>query len=111
MDGRLVVLVEFDLLPHARTAFRRLVLENAAASLRDEPGCRQFDVLIPEGDPGDRVVLYEIYDDAAAFDAHLRTPHYARFAEATEPLVRDKRVTRLGFAPPANDAAREEPGP
>jgi (4S)-4-hydroxy-5-phosphonooxypentane-2,3-dione isomerase len=99
MDRRLVILVEFTLAPETRAEFRRLVLENASASLRDEPGCRQFDVLIPEGDPGDRVVLYEIYDDDEAFAAHVRTGHYARFAEATEALVRTKTVTRLGFAP------------
>lgn len=97
-DGRLVILVEFELAPEARDEFRRLVLENAAASLRDEPGCRQFDVLVGEGEPGDRMVLYEIYDDAAAFDAHLATEHYARFAAATEPMVRQKTVRRLSFA-------------
>jgi autoinducer 2-degrading protein len=69
--------------------------------LREEPGCRQFDVLIPEDDPGDLVVLYEIYDDAASFDAHLRSDHYVRFAAATERMVTMKTVTRLGFAPPA----------
>ena len=99
-DRRLVILVEFTLAPEASREFRRLVLENAAASLRDEPGCRQFDVLLPEGESGERVVLYEIYDDAAAFDAHLATGHYARFAAATEPLVRHKVVRRLGFAAP-----------
>jgi quinol monooxygenase YgiN len=99
MDRRLVILVEFTLSPETRDAFRALMLENAAASLEHEPGCRQFDVLIPEGDPGDRIVLYEIYDDAAAFDAHLASAHYQRFAEASAPLVRSKTVTRLGFAP------------
>lgn len=98
MDPRLVVLVEFTLVPEARDDFRALVLENAATSLAEEPGCRQFDVLIPEGDPGDRVVLYEIYDDAAAFEAHLATEHYRRFAAAVEPMARAKTVTRLGFA-------------
>ena len=98
MDRRLVILVDFAVVPEARDAFRRLVLENAAASLRDEPGCRQFDVLEPEGEGGGRIVLYEIYDDAAAFDAHLATPHYAKFAAETEPMVSRKTVTRLGFA-------------
>jgi autoinducer 2-degrading protein len=101
MDRRLVILVDFTLAPETRAEFHRLVLENAAASLRDEPGCRRFDVLVPEGDSGDRVVLYEIYDDEEAFAAHVRTDHYARFAEATEALVRTKTVTRLAFAPAA----------
>ena len=68
MDRRLVILVEFELHPGKEPEFRQLVLENAAASLRDEPGCSLFDVLTPEGGPSDRIVLYEIYDDAAAFD-------------------------------------------
>ncbi|MEK0085144.1 putative quinol monooxygenase [Benzoatithermus flavus] len=98
MDRRHVILVEFTLAPATRDAFRALVLENAAASMQREPGCRRFDVLVPEGDPGDRVILYEIYDDAAAFEAHLASEHYRRFAEAAGPLVLTKAVTRLGFA-------------
>jgi (4S)-4-hydroxy-5-phosphonooxypentane-2,3-dione isomerase len=100
VDRRLVILVEFELHPGSEPEFRRLVLENAAASLRDEPGCRQFDVLTPEAGPGDRIVLYEIYDDAASFDAHLATPHFATFNDATAPLVANKTVHRLGFASP-----------
>jgi autoinducer 2-degrading protein len=46
-DKRLVILVEFGLVPETRAEFHRLVRENAATSLREEPGCRQFDVLIP----------------------------------------------------------------
>lgn len=100
MDRRLVILVEFELHPGKEPEFRRLVLENAAASLRDEPGCSLFDVLTPEGGPGDRIVLYEIYDDAAAFDAHLATPHFAEFNAASAPLVARKTVHRLSFAAP-----------
>lgn len=97
MDRRLVILVEFALVPEHAEAFRRLVVENAAASLRDEPGCRQFDVVEPEGAAGERVILYEIYDDAEAFEAHLATAHYARFTAASETMVRAKHVQRLGF--------------
>lgn len=95
MDGRLAILVEFVLAPEGRERFHELVRANAAASLQ-EAGCRQFDVLLP-ADAADRVVLYEIYDDAQAFDAHLATDHYREFARASEAVVRDKRVTRLGF--------------
>ena len=47
--------------------------------------------------PGDadRIVLYEIYDDRAAFEAHLKTTHFARFNEASAALVADKKVTEL----------------
>jgi quinol monooxygenase YgiN len=39
------------------------------------------------------VVLYEIYDDAAAFDAHKRTPHFAAFDSESVSFVSTKAVT------------------
>ena len=72
--------------------FRKLIVENARASVRDEPGCRQFDVVIPQGEK-ERVFLYEIYDDADAFEAHKRTAHFAQFDRDSAPLVAVKAVT------------------
>ena len=92
-EDRLVILVEFLLHEQGVDEFRKLIDANAAASVRDEPGCRQFDVAIPEDDPR-RVVLYEIYDDAA-FDAHRRTPHFLEFNEKSAPLVAEKTARRL----------------
>ncbi len=100
MDG-FVILAEFDLRPGAITEFLRHVGDNAGASVRDEPGCRRFDVLVPEGETTDgapRIVLYEIYDSPAAFDAHLRTPHFRAFDEATKALVSGRSVRRLGLS-------------
>lgn len=89
-----MIIVDFRLKPGSRSAFRRLIDENAIASVRDEPGCRRFDVLESLSE-SDRVVLYEIYDDRAAFDAHVKTPHFASFNTASAPLVADKAVTEL----------------
>ncbi len=86
----LVVLVDFGLKAGQRTAFRRLVDANARASAA-EPGCRRFDVLEPEGEP-DRILLYEIYADRAALDAHLETAHYVAFDEASAALCDRKSV-------------------
>jgi len=89
-----VIMVDFRLKPGARSAFRRLIDDNARASCRDEPGCRRFDVMELPND-GDRIVLYEIYDDRAAFGAHIKTGHFARFNEQSAALVADKTVTEL----------------
>ena len=86
-----VIAVDFRLHPGRRGAFRRLIDENARASVRDEPGCRRFDVLEPKGE-ADRIFLYEIYDDRAAFEAHLKTPHFAVFNKASEVLVADRQI-------------------
>jgi quinol monooxygenase YgiN len=92
-----VVVVEFHLKQGARSQFRRLIDANADASVRSEPGCVQFDVLEPEDD-GDRVLLYEIYSDEAAFDAHRQTEHFRTFASQSETLCLKKSVTRCRLA-------------
>jgi quinol monooxygenase YgiN len=86
-----VIVVDFKIKPGQMAAFRRLIDDNAQASVKDEPGCRRFDVLANRKD-AERVLLYEIYDSRAAFDAHLKTPHFAVFNTASANLVADKIV-------------------
>jgi autoinducer 2-degrading protein len=91
-----VVVVDFQLKPGMRPQFRCLIDANADASVKNEPGCIQFDVLEPEGE-GDRVLLYEIYGDEAAFDAHRQTEHFRVFNSASESLCLQKSVTRCAL--------------
>ena len=69
---------------------------NAIDSCKLEPGCRRFDVAVPEG-AKDRVFLYEIYDDRAAFDAHLKTAHFDVFNRESADLVISKDVRFLSL--------------
>jgi quinol monooxygenase YgiN len=96
------IVVEFRLKPGASERFVELVSVNAAASVRDEPGCRRFDILLPE-EGGERVDLYEIYDDAEAFAAHLETAHFQRFKAASAELIEQQTVTRHRVSENAKD--------
>lgn len=89
-----VVIVDFKLKPEYTNAFHACIDVNARASVADEPGCQQFDVCV---DPQDRtsIFLYEIYDDRAAFEAHLKTPHFAVFDKESAPWVASKVVRIL----------------
>jgi (4S)-4-hydroxy-5-phosphonooxypentane-2,3-dione isomerase len=44
-----------------------------------------------------RFVLYEIYEDEAAFDEHLASSHYRTFAGAIESEIEQRSVRRLAF--------------
>jgi LDH2 family malate/lactate/ureidoglycolate dehydrogenase/quinol monooxygenase YgiN len=102
------ILVEFTVRDGARPRFVEVVRANAAASLADEPGCRRFDVFVP--DDGDRIMLYEEYRDRSAFTDHCRAPHFLAFDKAVASMVVAKRVTELGAAaPPSSDVAKENP--
>ena len=85
-----VVTVVFRAKPEHRAAFREAMLENAAASRTGEPGCRIFDVC--EKADASEIFLYEVYDDEAAFKAHLATEHFKRFDAQAGPWVEHKQV-------------------
>lgn len=86
-----VVSVTFEVCPEQASAFLARVRDQAADSLSGEAGCHRFDVCIDPLQPG-RVFLYEIYTDAAAFQAHLETAHYAAFSAEAGPMLRSKAV-------------------
>lgn len=99
-----VVFVRFEIEPGRRDEFLPMIEASAASSLADEPGCRRFDVVLPNDEP-DVVLLYEVYDDAASLTRHQQTPHYARFGSQSKELIRAKQVT-VGAPSPNAPAAR-----
>ena len=92
----LVVLVEILVKPSFVTQFRDLIVANAKTSLEREMGCKRFDVLVEPEEPR-RFVLYEIYEDGAAFDEHLASSHYLSFADAIEGEIEQRTISRLAF--------------
>ena len=93
----LLVAVTFRIAPDRAEAFRDRVRRQAEDSLT-EGGCRRFDVWCDTGDCT-RVFLFEIYDDRAAFDAHLDTRHYREFDAEVTSWVEDKAVELYTLAP------------
>ena len=87
------IIVKFTLKPGVAKSFAPLIMENATASVREEPTCQQFQVLHDEQNPG-IVFLYEVYDNAVAHNAHRETPHFKKFIEAAEKMIADREVQR-----------------
>lgn len=77
-----VVLPEFVVEAENLDAFLKASRDDAEASKANEEGCQQFDVIVDIETTPIRVMFYEVYDDRAAFDHHLQTPHLARFRAA-----------------------------
>jgi autoinducer 2-degrading protein len=68
------------------------LLGNAKAARETEPGCLQFDVLVDPKDPA-KLMLYEVYKDEAAFEAHQQAPHFKRYLEQGVPLLESRERT------------------
>jgi quinol monooxygenase YgiN len=92
-EGPFVIVAEFEVRPERLERFLELAKVDAGQSVAKEPGCRQFDVTLDRA--ANRVLLYEVYDDEAAFDAHLEMPHLEAFRTGIEPLVVGRNVRRL----------------
>eukprot|EP00406_Dinophysis_acuminata_P056976 CAMPEP_0179301070 /NCGR_PEP_ID=MMETSP0797-20121207/47365_1 /TAXON_ID=47934 /ORGANISM="Dinophysis acuminata, Strain DAEP01" /LENGTH=129 /DNA_ID=CAMNT_0021010569 /DNA_START=21 /DNA_END=410 /DNA_ORIENTATION=+ len=73
------VVVQLQIKPDRIDDFLAAMKVDADGS-RAEPGCLRFDLLRHPGDAG-RFVVYEVYEDAAAKEAHKHTPHFKAWAD------------------------------
>ena len=80
------LVVQMEVRPEHREEFLAGMAANAEAAVRDEPGCLRFDVSAVADDPN-RFFLYELYADAAAFEAHKASPHFAQWRQIAERVL------------------------
>jgi len=87
--SKLAIFATIEVQPGTRDAALKFLLEHRARCLRDEPGTIQFDVLIPDEQPmlpgapvpaanPNAIMLFEVYEDHAAFAAHWNSPSLAQ---------------------------------
>ena len=80
--------------PEAVAAIRE-ALQMLAAATRAEEGCQGYDLYESAAAPGTFVSL-EVWDDQAALDAHLQSPHVAAaFAAADGALAGEVAIHSL----------------
>jgi (4S)-4-hydroxy-5-phosphonooxypentane-2,3-dione isomerase len=89
-----VLIAELQVKPDSVAKFVPLILANAQASVKNEPGCLQFDVTQQNDDPT-KFSLYEVYTDAAAFEAHGKMPHVQEFFAASKDMIANRGARRL----------------
>jgi quinol monooxygenase YgiN len=82
----IALFVTLDVRPELRDRFVEAIASQGAASLAREPGCLRFDVCVDTESPN-RFLLYEVYEDEAALEAHGATPHFALWREAAAQCV------------------------
>ncbi len=87
----LINAVEYDVVPGQVDKFLAALKENGAASVK-EPGCREFDIAISQKD-ANHVFILEVYDNAAAAEAHTATEHFKKYKAATAGMT-TKREAR-----------------
>jgi quinol monooxygenase YgiN len=81
----LLNLDEIDVVDGQRDKFIDAAKNHAAASVQD-PGCREFDVVVSQT-KNNHVLLLSAFDDATALAAHQASDHYKAYLGATKGIV------------------------
>jgi len=82
--------VDIDVVPGQIDAYLAALKENGAAAVH-EPGCHEFDISVSQKDPN-HVFIFEIYEDAAAAQAHRETDHFKKYAAATKDMIAKREI-------------------
>jgi len=83
---RFAIVATFEVAEGRMDEFLALLLAHRDRCLQDEPGTLRFDVLRPR-DEVNKVMLYEVYEDDAAFQVHWNGPSVARMRAETTGMV------------------------
>ena len=94
MQEMLAVCVDFEIDLVRLDAFLTIMEKNASDSLANEVGCHQFDIAQDPQNPI-KISLYELYDDAVAFELHKQASHYLEFNDAISGMVNKKSIRLL----------------
>jgi len=86
-----VVTVIFEVERGQAGNFLKRVQKQAKDSLELETGCHRFDVSVCTKE-AERVLLYEFYDDADAFAAHLDSDHFKSFDRDVSAITKSKEI-------------------
>ena len=75
-----VIMAPLQIKEGHREGYIEATVDMARDTVRDQPGCVRFDVIQDGADPN-RVWLYEVYTDEAAFQFQLEQPPVLKWRE------------------------------
>ena len=89
----IALFVTLDFNEGALKDYLELAHQHKARVLKNEPGCQQFDILIPD-ETGNRVHLFEVYDDEAALEIHMNSNYMQMYREKSGPMIANRHLNR-----------------
>lgn len=87
----MVRIAELEIDPQQLDAYKAILAEEQEASVRLEPGVLMLhSVAITEAPT--QIRLLEVYASRAAYEAHLKSPHFIKYKTATENMVKSLKL-------------------
>ncbi len=90
-DKPIVRIAELEIDPAQIEQYKAYLREEIAASVAQEPGVLSLSAVAIAGKPAS-IRLLEVYASDAAYQAHLRTPHFLKYKQGTADMVQSLRL-------------------
>jgi quinol monooxygenase YgiN len=87
----LVRIAELEIDPGKLESYTAAVREEIETSVRVEPGVLAI-YAVAEKDSPFKLRLFEMYADEAAYNAHIASAHFRKYAEATKDMITSKTL-------------------
>ncbi len=91
------VVMKYRVRPGQMEAFLPILKAHVRRTKATDPGCLQFDILIPHSE-ADTVRLHEVYADEAIFNAHNASKELAAYKAASEPFLLERSISWCSVA-------------
>jgi quinol monooxygenase YgiN len=85
-ENRIVRMAEIEVDPEHLEAYRALLAEEIAASVAFEDGVLSLNAVAIKGSPN-KIRILEVYASEAAYEAHLRAPHFLTYKSKAAGMV------------------------
>jgi quinol monooxygenase YgiN len=82
-----VRLAELQIDPGQLEEYKAALREGIETAIRLEPGVLTLYAVSVKNDPA-QIRIFEMYADAAAYQAHLQTPHFKKYKTGTQGMVK-----------------------
>jgi 4-carboxymuconolactone decarboxylase len=83
----MVRISEIEIVPEFLAEYNAILKEEAAASVKKEPGVVAIFPMYIKEQPN-QIRIVEIYADSAAYQSHLKTPHFQHYKTTTFKMVK-----------------------
>jgi 4-carboxymuconolactone decarboxylase len=93
-EDMMVRISEIEILPEFLQAYNSILKEEASASVKLEPGVIAIFPMFQKETPT-QIRIIEIYANKAAYQSHLRTPHFQHYKTTTLKMVKTLKLVDM----------------
>ncbi len=97
--GMMVRIAEIEVRAGFMQEYRAILQEEAAASVKLEPGVIAIFPMIQKDD-STRIRILEIYAGREAYEQHLKTPHFLKYKNSTLHMVKSLKLLDMDAIDP-----------